>query len=84
MTRTLHSSDLIPEDPGEFATVLDATIRGDPPNAIIALIGASDTTTVTVDIVEPGILRGGYHRVSVREFPGTEGSASRVYVYRRP
>ena len=82
VVRTIHSYDRLKEDPDEFMSFLDATIRADPPNAIIALIGASDTTTVTVDSVEPGILRSGYRRVSVREFSG--GARSRVYVYRRP
>lgn len=84
VVRTIHSFDRLKKEPDEFVSFLDATIRADPPNVIIALTGASDTTRVTTDSVEPGILRRGYRRVSVREFSGGEGARSRVYVYRRP
>jgi 4-amino-4-deoxy-L-arabinose transferase-like glycosyltransferase len=83
-TRSIHSTEWLLEDPRDYAAFVDTMIGADPPNAIIALVGRSDSTNLTVDLVERGIVENGYRRVSVREFRGIEGAVSRVYVYRRP
>lgn len=82
MTRTLVVTS--PKRPDQLATLLNARIRVDPPESIIALVGASDTATMTVDFIEPALVETGYRRVSIREFTRAKGFEVRIYVYRRP
>lgn len=81
MTRTLRL--ISPEHPDRLATLLNARLRVDPPQSIIALVGASDTTT-TVDLIEPTIVDQGYRRISMREFTRARGAEVRIYIYSRP
>jgi hypothetical protein len=80
-TRTHHAFDRLPQFPEDFATGLDAMLRVDPPRSIIALVGASESTSPQVDAVQQAIVKNGYEQISVQDFPGVE---VRVEVYRRP
>ena len=79
--RSLHAGDRFAEDAARFGAVLQETLDADPPRSILTVIGTSDTTKYPASFVAPGLARGGFREVSVREFPSAGAS---VHVYRRP
>lgn len=90
-TRSLHAGDRGPASQAQFKELLATTLGRDPPRTIIAITGnsttytfddiGSDSTTYTFDDIASDIAEGGFHEVSVREFPR---AGTLVYVYRRP
>ena len=80
-TTTTRSLYALWESQAQFERNLAATLEADPPEAIIAIVGTSNTAPYRIGSIAPGIARGGYRQTSVRDFPSV---ATRVYVYRRP
>ena len=78
MTRSLYA---LWENQVKFQNNLAATLEADPPQAIIAIVGTSNTAPYRLSFIASGIAKDGYRQTSVRDFPS---AASRVYVYRRP
>ena len=79
-SRSLHLGERYhPESPARFAAILQRTVEGRTPCAIVALIGTSDTTRYTASFLAAAVEGVDFREAGVREFPK---AYTRVHVYR--